>query len=106
MQEKQPTQYQLALKAKMEDAPKLLKIPKSECPDTWIRLGRHKWPKSWSDIEEPVVLLERCTDTHLPDYCREDNLRNFCWDLDGKKYQVGNVSLFIEKRIMLVGKCG
>ena len=23
---------------KMEDAPKLLKIPKSECPDIWIRL--------------------------------------------------------------------
>ena len=29
-----------------EDAPKLLKIPKSECPDIWIRLPRHKWPKS------------------------------------------------------------
>ena len=27
---------------KMEDAPKLLKIPKSECPDIWIRLPRHK----------------------------------------------------------------
>ena len=25
---------------KMKDAPKLLKIPKSECPDTWIRLPR------------------------------------------------------------------
>ena len=33
---------------KMEDAQKLLKIPKSECPDIWIRLPRHKWPKSWS----------------------------------------------------------
>ena len=31
----------------MKDAPKLLKIPKSECPDIWIRLPRHKWPKSW-----------------------------------------------------------
>ena len=27
--------------------PKLLKIPKSECPDIRIRLPRHKWPKSW-----------------------------------------------------------
>ena len=44
---------------KMEDAPKLLKIPKSECPDIWIRLPRHKWPKSWSSIEDPVVPLER-----------------------------------------------
>ena len=44
---------------KMEDAPKLLKIPKSECPDIWIRLPRHKWPKSWSGMEDPAVLLER-----------------------------------------------
>ena len=44
---------------KMEDAPKLLKIPISECPDIWIRLPRHKWPKSWSSIEDPVVPLER-----------------------------------------------
>ena len=43
----------------MEDAPKLLKIPKSECPDIWIRLPRHKWPKSWSSMEGPVVPLER-----------------------------------------------
>ena len=31
---------------KMEDAPTFLKIPKSECPDNWIRLPKHKWPKS------------------------------------------------------------
>ena len=43
----------------MEDAPKLLKIPKSECPDFWIRLPRHKWPQSWSSMEDPVVPLER-----------------------------------------------
>ena len=44
---------------KMEVAPKLLKISKSECPDIWIRLPRHKWPKSWSSFEDPVVPLER-----------------------------------------------
>ena len=27
---------------KMEDAPQLLTIPKSECPDIWVRLPRHK----------------------------------------------------------------
>ena len=43
----------------MEDAPSLLRIPKSECPDIWIRLLRHKWPKSWSNMEDPVVPLER-----------------------------------------------
>ena len=44
---------------KMEDAPKLLKIPKSESPDIWIRLPLHIWPKSWSSMEDPVVPLER-----------------------------------------------
>ena len=44
---------------KMEGAHKLLKNPKSECPDIWIRLPRHKWPKSWSSIEDPVVPLDR-----------------------------------------------
>ena len=44
---------------KMEDAHKLLKIPKSECPDIWIRLPRHKWFESWSSMEDPVVPLER-----------------------------------------------
>ena len=44
---------------KMKDAHKLLKIPKSECPDIWIRLPRHTWPKSWSSMEDPVVPLER-----------------------------------------------
>ena len=43
----------------MEDAPTLLEIPKSECPDIWIRLPKHNWPKSWSRMEDPVVLLER-----------------------------------------------
>ena len=44
---------------KMEDAHTLLKIPESECPDSWIRLPRHKWPKLWSSMEDPVVPLER-----------------------------------------------
>ena len=35
------------------DAPKMLKIPKSECPDIWIRLPRHKMAKSWSIKEKP-----------------------------------------------------
>ena len=49
----------------MEDAHKLLKIPKSECPDIWIRLPPHKCPKSWSSMEDPVVPLERNLYGHL-----------------------------------------
>ena len=54
---------------KMEDAPSLLKNPKSECPDIWIRLPKHKWPKSWSCIEDPVVPLKRISSCqhHLSD---------------------------------------
>ena len=50
---------------KMENAPSLLKIPNSECPDIWIRLPKHKWPKSWSSMEDPVVLLEQNLYGHL-----------------------------------------
>ena len=82
---------------KMEDAPRLLHIPKSECPDVWIRLPRRKWPKSWSDTEDPVVPLERNLDGHplAADSYERDNSRNFYRNLDGKKYRVGNVRLFI-----------
>ena len=44
---------------KIEVAHKLLRIPKSECPDIWICLPRHKLPSSWPSIEDPVVLFER-----------------------------------------------
>ena len=65
--------------AKMEGAPKLLKIPKSECPDMWIRLPNHKWPKSWSSMEDPVVLLERNLYGHpLAGLLWEGNLRKSC----------------------------
>ena len=61
---------------KNEDAHKLLKVPKSECPDIWIRLPRHKWPKSWSSIEDPVVpLSEICMVILWQDYTGKGNLR-------------------------------
>ena len=63
---------------KMEEAHKLLKIPKSECPDTWIRLPRHKWPKSWSSMADPVVLLER----NLYGHC----LAGLLWERVKKDY--------------------
>ena len=33
------------------DAPKSLKLPKSECPDIWMRLPKHKWPESKSCMD-------------------------------------------------------
>ena len=49
----------------MEDVPKVLKIPKSVCPDNWIRLPRHKWTKSWSSMIDPGVPFERNLYVHL-----------------------------------------
>ena len=57
-QDKHLTQY-LLKPGQNERCSKIIEIPKSECPDMWIRLPRHKWPKSWSSMEDPVVLLER-----------------------------------------------
>ena len=48
-----------ATQVKMKDALELLKLPKSECPDFWVRLPRYKWPNSWSNMEDPVVPFER-----------------------------------------------
>ena len=56
---------------KLEDAPRLLKIPKSECPDVWIRLPRHNRPKSWAvntihpapDIHEHFMIYNRLRNT-------------------------------------------
>ena len=56
--DKHLTQYLLELR-KSGRCTQNSEIPKSECPDIWIRRPRHKWPKSWSSMEDPVVPLER-----------------------------------------------
>ena len=84
---------------KMEDAHKLLKIPKSECPDIWIRLPRHKWPKSWSSMEDPVVPLERNLYGHpLAGLLWERQFEKVLLKHGWEKFQIGNVSLFIVKK--------
>ena len=63
---------QSAYTQKMEDDPKFLKIPKSECPDFWIRLPRHNDRNHGQNIEDPVVSLERNLYGHT------------CWPLVGR----------------------
>ena len=70
-------------RVKVKDASDFFRMPKSECPDIWIRLPRHKWPKSWSNIEDLVVCLERNLCGHPP--------ASLVWDWDEKKYQTGSV---------------
>ena len=90
----------------VEDASTLLRIPKSECPGIWIRLPKHKWPKSWSSMEDPVVPLERNLCGHL----LAGLLEKAIWESSfGTRIgQVLNWECFFEpsKRTILIGVCG
>ena len=84
---------------KLEHAPRLLKIPKSECPDIWIRLPRHRWPKSWTNIEDPVVPLERNLCGHLlAGLLWERQFEEVLLEPGWEKFRTGDVCLFIESK--------
>ena len=64
----------------------------------WIRLPKHKWPKSWSSMEDPVVSLsEICTVILWQDCYGKGNSRKFCWSTDGKKFRIG--SAYVVNRV-------
>ena len=72
---------------KMEDARTLMKIPKSECPDTWIRLPKHTF-----------LLSEICTVILQEDYYGKCNSRKFFKNTIGQKFQLGIAYSFTEKQ--------
>ena len=92
----------------MKDAPKFLKIPKSECPDIWIRESRHMWPQSWFSMEDPVVPLERNLYGHP--------LAGLLWERQfeenpfearlGEGFQLGMPVRTPSKRVVLICVCG
>ena len=43
----------------LKDAPILLGLLESECPETWISLPPSRQPESWKHIKDPVCPLER-----------------------------------------------
>ena len=90
---------------KLEDALQSLKIPKSECPDIWIRLPRHKWPKAWANIEDPVVPLERHLYGHpLAGLLWQRQFEEVLLGLELRKSTELEMSVCSsEKRIILVG---
>ena len=93
---------------KMEDAPKLVKIPLTECPDIWIRLPRHKWPKSWSSMEDLVVPLKRNLYRHpLVGLFWERQFDKILLEHDWEKVPNWECSFVHRgKRIILVCVCG
>ena len=87
---------------KMEDAHKLLKIPKSECPDKWIRLPQHKWPKSWSSgpvlKTQSFLLSEICTVILWQDYFGKGKLRKSYCSTVGRMFPIGNAYSYTVKK--------
>ena len=84
---------------KMEDDPSLLKISKSECPDIWLRLPKHNWPKSWSSTEDPVVPLERNLYGHpLAGLLWERQSEKVLLEHGWEKSHIGNVSSSTERK--------
>ena len=77
-----------------------MKIPNSESPDIWIRLPRNKWPKSWSNMEEPSCsswaefVRSSFSRTIMGKAIWENLVRTWL----GEKFLIGNVSLFIVKK--------
>ena len=94
------------IRVKMDDASKLFKITKSECPDIWIRLPKQKWPKSWSSMEDPVVPLERNLYGHFLTRLFWERQRKLHWNTVGKNCL--NCECFCppSKRTILISVCG
>ena len=87
----------------MEDAPTLLKIPKSECPYIYIYMDTSSMTQYGKNLGQTsktrwFLLNEICVVTHLQASCGKDSLRKFYLDLDWKKYRTGNVFLFTENK--------
>ena len=81
-QDKQLMQYLPTLKLKWKMLRNYWKFKKSECPDILISPPRHKWPKSWSSMEDPVVPLERNIYGH--------SLAGLLWERQFEKIQWKN----------------
>ena len=89
---------------KMEDAPTLLRIPKLESPDVWIRFPRHQWPKPWGNIEDPVVRLARNLNGHpLACLLRETFCGSFNGTWMGKSAEMGMLICSSKTRIFVIG---
>ena len=84
---------------KMEDAHKLLKIPKSEWPDIWIRLPRHKWQNHgpvWKT--QSFLLIEICSVILWQDCYGKGNLRKSYWSTVGRRFPIVNVYSYTVKK--------
>ena len=88
---------------KMEDVPKLQKHPKKIPSESVQIYGYVFHDTSGQNLGQTLktqcfLLNEICTDIHLLASFWEDGSWKFYWDVDRKKYQIGNVCVCIESR--------
>ena len=87
---------------KMEDASIFIEDPNVRSAQIFGYVyRRHEWLKSWSSMEDPVVLLER-TFFRSPSGRTTNGKGNFekssFGNTDGKKFQIGNAYSLTEKK--------
>ena len=85
---------------KMEDAHKLLKIPKSECPDIWIRLPRHTHGQNHGPVRktQSFFLNGICMVILWQDYYGKGIFEKILLKHGWEKIPNWNVSLYIVKK--------
>ena len=111
-QDKQLTQYLLKPRSKWKMLQNYWKCPNRNVQILWIRLPKHKWPKSWSSMEDPVVPLERNLYGHhlaelLWEMQFEKILLKFGWDKvkDCSNLCMWMTSNWLERNKILI-RCG
>ena len=91
----------------MEDAPTLLKIPKSECPDIWIRLPRQT---AQIMVQSGRPSRSAWTKSLRPSFGRtvmgKANWENPFSTLLGEGFQLGMLIRTPWKGVVLIGVCG
>ena len=66
-----------------------------------------KWHNSWSNMEDPVVSLERKFHGHpLAGLLWERQFQEVLLELGWDKYRIGNVCLFKENKDYSIRNCG
>ena len=105
--DKQQTQYRLIPKWKWKMLTNYSKFQSWHVQTFWIRLPRHKWPKSWSNLETQSFFLSGiCTVILWQDCCGKGNLGKSYWNMAGRNSKLGMSLCTSWKSIILICVCG
>ena len=92
---------------KITEAPRLLRLPKEECPEIRIRIPQWQRPECCDNIDDLVVLLERNLYDHPLVFLGKATLKKCFFSKRWGKVPAWEC-LYVQKkaRIILIGSCG